>query len=1387
MGDIYDQSYNNPYHFNRHSLGDQYKLNIQHSNNNQNWFSGGSNSYGRSNGSILRDSARFVLPSRNDYNSFNSRSSNNYSQRTFSEPKNYNSNNKFSIENPSFNNREVTNFRNNNLPTFNTREIRKNAESEYRSEYVPYSPEYYQPLRQKPRTMGRRLEVGRDYVFRNEEQKKSSPIINYGEYRIPSALKKKLQLLDSDLVLDDDFEIPDISETNFNEKHEIEKDEDEEEKEKKEEVDEEKKTNEEPFVQPYIEDVEVDNANEFEKDEEDEKPEVCEKPEEVEKPDNVYKLKDIQKPTKGNIIKPSQADKTPISDSNKGTGKPNVNLLPQNEDKGKMNEDIKPDRFIEAKFDLNNETIKEPEEIPLRAVKKVINKQVIEDKPKDINDGNEDNDGKPKLMEKPIELIQSVNIISKPDESEKPEVVESNFKAMNKQFQQDTEKKPEIEPTKQNKPVIIEKEPEPEPVPTVVKPNVINKQTNDIKSNDIPIQQIENEPQISPKPEELLKSKTIIKPSELEKPKEIETSQQITKSINPDPEKKVTTESTKPKKTEEEPIIPHTQKPNIIEEQKKGFNPYKAEYTDYEQVDTAHKITSADENAVERTKPNKKPTTPKQPSELEEENIDETLSGIIQGIPMEEDDGTKGKTDHVDNIILQPYEEIGVGYVENTDKGTPVDIGGPVKQQKQTFKPEEVGYDDGRNKGTEIQKEPQPVKKEDYKEQKADFMDKDIAPEDSIKKNKEGVSFEYYEDQDSTVGKKHKLYTFLFNKNIVHEYSDNESENEPDETYSGIIVGIKPEDKSSDDVVVKDEYPVDNYLDKEDFLRKHYIKTYAYPTKQPKFEEQEINFTEEIEQRDNNDQGGVVEQKKEEFEPQNVVYDDGKNTGDKIDQGGVVKKKKEKFEPQSIVYDDGKNTGDKVDQGGVVKKKKEKFEPQSVVYDDGKNTGDKVDQGGVAKKKKEKFVQQNVGYDDGKNTGDKVDQGGVVKKKKEKFEPQSVGYDDGKNTGDNIDQGGVAEKKKEKFEPQSVGYIEDKFSGDDNGEAGVAETNKIDPNQPDFIISGIIPGVKEKNIIDDEEDNYPLDYYLDEDENLNKHNINTLLDKNKDNDFNESGIIYGQKPNFESEEVGYQEDLLKQPEYETEKYEKDKFKEEEVNYEDKLIKEPEQEPEKEEKEKFVPQEVEYEDKKLKQPEYKKEKQKKKKEKFVPQEVEFEDKKLKQPEYETEKYKKKKEKFVPEEVEYEDKKLKQPEYDTEKYKKDKFKEEEFNYEDNLTKQPEFEPEKIDENQPDYIISGLIPGIGKKEEDDVEDEKDDERMDYYLDEAENLNKHNINTHTKKYVDDDAMSGIIYGIRNDSTDDNDKGHNYAGNSNLSDTSSLSQIYVDYSFNIDNHNYFE
>ena len=74
------------------------------------------------------------------------------------------------------------------------------------------------------------------------------------------------------------------------------------------------------------------------------------------------------------------------------------------------------------------------------------------------------------------------------------------------------------------------------------------------------------------------------------------------------------------------------------------------------------------------------------------------------------------------------------------------------------------------------------------------------------------------------------------------------------------------------------------YLDKEDFLLKHYIKIYAYPTKQPKFEEQEMNFNEEKEDGDNNDEFGVVEQKKEKFEPQSVGYVENKFESVKVDQ-----------------------------------------------------------------------------------------------------------------------------------------------------------------------------------------------------------------------------------------------------------------------------------------------------------------------------------------------------------------------------------------------------------------------------------------------------------------------------------------------------------------------
>ncbi len=145
MSDMYDQSYNNPYHFNRHSLGDQNRINRQNAPQNTSWFTGGSPSHNQRNGSILRDNGRFVLPSA--YNQPRSQSYNKYNTTT--------------------------------------------TETEYNSEYVPYSPEYYQPIK----GLGKRLDIDKKQPFR-DEQKNNGSFVEYGKYDIPPALLKKLKMLE---------------------------------------------------------------------------------------------------------------------------------------------------------------------------------------------------------------------------------------------------------------------------------------------------------------------------------------------------------------------------------------------------------------------------------------------------------------------------------------------------------------------------------------------------------------------------------------------------------------------------------------------------------------------------------------------------------------------------------------------------------------------------------------------------------------------------------------------------------------------------------------------------------------------------------------------------------------------------------------------------------------------------------------------------------------------------------------------------------------------------------------------------------------------------------------------------------------------------------------
>ena len=221
--------------------------------------------------------------------------------------------------------------------------------------------------------------------------------------------------------------------------------------------------------------------------------------------------------------------------------------------------------------------------------------------------------------------------------------------------------------------------------------------------------------------------------------------------------------------------------------------------------------------------------------------------------------------------------------------------------------------------------------------------------------------------------------------------------------------------------------------------------------------------------------------------------------------------------------------------------------------------------------------------------GDDNKDAGVVKQKKKKFEEQVVDYNDGQLKGDDNKDAGAA--KRNEFKEQEVGYEEKEY-------------NTIDPNLPDFIISGIIPGI---GALDEEieeaikEGEKPMDFYMDEEEFVRKHQITSMIYQLENNNSQDSGIIKGKKNNFEEQEIGYEDNLMVQPKQKQEKYKKKdkKFEEQEIGYEDNLMVQPKQETEKYKKKdkKFEEQEIGYEDNLMVQPKQKQEKYKKKDKKF----------------------------------------------------------------------------------------------------------------------------------------------------------------------------------------------
>ena len=1028
IGDIYDVSYNNPYHFNRHSLGDQYKLNYQHNINNQNWFMGNSNNISHKNGEILRESARYVLP-----NSYNKNPNYNYSQPNFSD-----NNNKSRMIKSVDSLRNENTINPNHISTLkynlsiHTGEISKNPQSEYRAEYVPYSPEYYQPLFQKRIFNGKRLRSETGFIFKNEKNKKRA--FKYGEYKLPEELIRKLQKIEGNSSgPDSEVEYPEFSETNAGDdapkispikrliqlhngngikekkvniiEQKFEEPEEEEKNIHKLKGEFKQRNKKDNVVKPYLEDIEIDEPKfiegkpilEFERENEDEKAEVLDKvifndaPTINEKPNDMKISKEMNKP--------NEKEKPKVKEDSKN-GKSNLTLIP--EDKIK-------DNIIEPPKDPKP-VIKKPAVIK----PSVINKDNNEEKPNDINIDKDPQNEKPKLMEKPVEIV-SINNISKPNQNEKLILDDIIYKDNNETqpLKSDNLKNNIIEPIKDDKPIVNNKKSDDKKPddkkpddnkPDVISPIIINKQIIDKALNDIPLDPIESSLK-GLEPIEEIKSvdnKTTLKPSKSEKPKETSL---ISKETNKNPVKS---------DTEKTNIIEPKKEPKIFKEDldkpkdepekkpKKKFVPISVDYLDKDDDNLKHEgITSNQENTVGKTDPSQYPLDQ---DDYDEEEFSGIIPGINEGENVEyEDNEGNGLRTHFINTQIYGYEEPQgpqeVNYMENNQKDERVnEEGGVYIQKDKPFQEQVIDYDDGQLKGDD-KKDGGVVKqkKKKFEEQVVDYNDGQLKGDD----NKEAGAAKRNEFKEQEVGYEEKEYNTI-------------DPNLPDFIISGIIPGIGVLDEEIEEAIKEGEKPMDFYMDEEEFVRKHQITSMIYQL-----------------ENNNSQDSGIIKGKKNNFKEEEIGYEDNLMVQPK-QETEKYKKKDKKFEEQEIGYEDNLMV--------QPKQKQEKY-----------------------KKKDKKFEEQEIGYEDNLISQPKQETE-KYKKKDKKFEEQEIGYED------NL----MVQSKYEKEEPKKI---------DENQPDYIISGIIPGKGHEEEIMEGTI----------EKEDEYPEEYYIDEDNNDNIHNIKVNL------------------------------------------------------------------------------------------------------------------------------------------------------------------------------------------------------------------------------------------------------------------------------------------------------
>ena len=224
--DMYDLNYNNPYHFNRHNHGDIYKLKIQHSYNNPSLYYGGATSrqYGTNihrrnflSSSVVNNYEERknnysnniltiknnLLPNITEHSTYDNGNSNSLrinkallnskKQIIFPKfspgPKSNATSIKLQDDTNSLIDQRFNNLKY-NLAPHHPKEEQKEGQSEYRAEYVPYSPDLKHPIYKK--------EVGLipivDNIFRRDRNRDGLSTAQSNDRTLPSRKDVKRSL-----------------------------------------------------------------------------------------------------------------------------------------------------------------------------------------------------------------------------------------------------------------------------------------------------------------------------------------------------------------------------------------------------------------------------------------------------------------------------------------------------------------------------------------------------------------------------------------------------------------------------------------------------------------------------------------------------------------------------------------------------------------------------------------------------------------------------------------------------------------------------------------------------------------------------------------------------------------------------------------------------------------------------------------------------------------------------------------------------------------------------------------------------------------------------------------------------------------------------------------